>query len=119
MVDLVINHIVRDAAVRQGKPYIKGKGVTVQNIVEDTRTGMTAEQIAAQFDLTLGQIYAALSYYYDHQTEINEAIEADQKFRDTLMQSDEYRIAQTKIERIKARMAEIKTQQAKDQNHES
>ena len=119
MVDLLINHIVRDPAIRQGKPSIKGKGITVQDVVEDTHAGLTVEYIADQFDLTLGQIHAALSYYYDHQAEIDQAIADDQQFRSNLMNSDDYQAAQMKTQRIKTRLAEIKSQQAKDENHES
>jgi len=39
------------------------------------RNGWDAEQIAANFEnLRLSQIYAALAYYYDHQTEIDDEI---------------------------------------------
>jgi len=54
-----------------GKPRIAGRRITVENIAvsyEDDRK--TPEQIAAAYDLTLGQVYAALDYYKNHKDEI-------------------------------------------------
>ena len=42
--------------------------------------GWDAEEIQAQHShLTLAQIHAALSYYYDHQSEMDAEIERDQR----------------------------------------
>jgi uncharacterized protein (DUF433 family) len=59
------SHIVFDD---QGRPWLKGTGRKIIEIAYDKRGGMTAEQIhEAHPDLPLAKIYAALSYYYDHQ----------------------------------------------------
>jgi uncharacterized protein DUF433 len=42
--------------------------------------GMSVDEIATDYDLTLGQIYAALSYYHDHREAIDAAIRADEAF---------------------------------------
>ena len=69
-------HIVRIERVHGGRPTIRGTGVSVQTIVEQTRLGRTPQQIVAEFDgvLTLAQVYDALSYYYEHENEIEQDI---------------------------------------------
>jgi uncharacterized protein (DUF433 family) len=67
--------IIRDAALRGGRPVIAGSGVTVRTVVGHYKLGLTAEEIAADMDLDLGRIYAALSYYHLNRDEI----EADMK----------------------------------------
>src|SRR5215831_13466328 len=102
MTDLMIDHIVSDPEHRRGKPRIKGTGITVQNIIEDLANGLTPERIAEEFDLTLGQIYAGLSYYYDHKIEIDQAIEADKHELESILASDEYKVSQKRTQEIKA-----------------
>ena len=65
-------HIVRIDGVQGGEPIIRGGYVTVRGIAELTRLGQTPEQIVEEHTplLSLAQVYDALSYYYDHPTEI-------------------------------------------------
>jgi len=69
-------HIVRIEGVHGGRPTIRGTGVSVQTIVEQTRLGRSPQQIVEDFDgvLTLAQVYDALSYYHEHQKEIEQYI---------------------------------------------
>jgi uncharacterized protein (DUF433 family) len=69
-------HIVRIEGVHGGRPTIRSTGVSVQTIVEQTRLGRSPQQIVDDFDgvLTLAQVYDALSYYYEHQKEIEQYI---------------------------------------------
>ena len=47
-----------------GKPRIAGHRISVQDIVIwHERMGLNADAIAAEYDLTLADIYAALAYY--------------------------------------------------------
>jgi len=71
---LSIDEIVSDPTVRGGRPVIAGTGIRVSDIVAYHRYGdkLTPEQIAQNFRLTLGQVYAALAYYYLHQGEIDD-----------------------------------------------
>ncbi len=71
---MTIEHIATDPEKRGGRPYIKGTGVTVHDIAGDYNGGMSAERIAEAFDLTLRQVYAALSYYADHREQIDHEI---------------------------------------------
>jgi len=75
MMTLAITHIVCDPGKRSGKPYIAGTGITVQHIAELCNLGWTVEDLTEEFELTAGQVYAALSYYADHQDEIDRVIQ--------------------------------------------
>ncbi len=65
-------HIVRIEGVQSGEPIVRGVYVTVRGIVELTQQGQTPAQIVEEHAplLSLAQVYDALSYYYDHQAEI-------------------------------------------------
>lgn len=53
-----------------------GTRVSVRALVGQWRLGTPAEEIPTQFpQLTLAQVFDALSFYLDNQTEINEYIE--------------------------------------------
>ena len=76
MMILAIKHIVSDPDKRGGKPYIAGKGMTVQHIAALHNLGWTVQDLTEEFELTAGQVYAALSYYADHREEIDRASRA-------------------------------------------
>lgn len=79
--ELSISHLVRTPGIVGGKPRIEGTRITVQNIVIwYDRLGLSADEIAAEYDLTLGQIFAALAYYHDHVSEIQASIKSDREF---------------------------------------
>lgn len=55
---------------------IRGTRTPVRAIVETWRMGVSPEEIPRGMPhLTLGQIFGALTYYSDHQEEINHYIE--------------------------------------------
>ena len=63
-----------------GKPRIGGHRITVENVaIWHERMGWSVDEICAQYDLTLGQVYGALSYYFDHQEEIDNRIKYGEK----------------------------------------
>lgn len=69
-------YIARDRKVLGGEPVIKGTRTPVRAIVENWRLGLSPEEIVVHLPhLTLAQVFEALSYYSDHQKEINEHIE--------------------------------------------
>ena len=58
-----------------GRPCLAGRRITVQQVAEyHTLLHWNPDEIAEAFDLTLAEVYAALSYYYAHQAEIDRAI---------------------------------------------
>lgn len=71
---LSIDEIVSDPKVRGGRPVIAGTGIRVSDIVAYHLYGdeLTPEEIADNFRLSLGQVHAALAYYYLHKAEIDE-----------------------------------------------
>lgn len=58
-----------------GKPCISGRRIAVEHIVVwHERLGMSADEIAGEYDLELADIYAALAYYFTHRDEIDQSI---------------------------------------------
>jgi uncharacterized protein (DUF433 family) len=69
-------HIIRDPMIGGSEPIIVGTGVRVRILVEYWRAGTPPEELLQAFPhLTLAQVFDALSYYQDHQPEINALIE--------------------------------------------
>lgn len=69
-------YIVTDDRILSGEPIIKGTRTPVRAIVEMWRLGVVPEEIPNRLPhLNLAQIFDALSYYSDHQDEINAYIE--------------------------------------------
>ncbi|MDQ4077926.1 MAG: DUF433 domain-containing protein [Chloroflexota bacterium] len=78
---VIDRHIVVTPDLAGGKPRLAGRRITVQNIVIwHEWMGRSADEIAAEYNVTLSDVYAALAYYYDHHTEIDEAIRDDEAF---------------------------------------
>src|SRR5262245_4871391 len=69
-------YIVTDKKMLSGEPIIKAARTPVRAIVEIWRMGAHVEEIPKRLPhLTLAQVFDALSYYSDHQDEINAHIE--------------------------------------------
>ncbi len=78
-------HIVSSPDVRGGKPRIDGSRITVADIaLMHLRMGHSPAEIAGRFDLSLAAVHAALAFYYDHRTEIDQAIRDDEATADAL-----------------------------------
>lgn len=68
-------HIEITEGIAGGKPRIAGHRITIQDIVIwHELLGRSADEIAAEYDLTLADVYAALAYYYDNRAEIDKSI---------------------------------------------
>jgi uncharacterized protein (DUF433 family) len=71
-----IGHIEIDPEVLGGEPHIAGHRIGVSDVaIWIAYQHETSEAIAEEFHLTLGEVYAALAYYYDHKDEIDRGIE--------------------------------------------
>ena len=69
-------YVVTDDQILSGEPIIAGSRTPVRAIVELWRQGIAPEEIPTHLPhLTLAQVFDALSYYSDHQNEINQHIE--------------------------------------------
>lgn len=78
-------HIEITPGVAGGKPRIAGRRITVQNIsIWHERMGRSADEIATEYDLTLADVCAALTYYFDHREEIDNSIRDGEVFAEAL-----------------------------------
>ena len=69
---LSIDLITTDAAVRSGRPCLAGTSLRVTDIaMANLYHQRTADEIAADYDLSLAQVHAALAYYYQHKAELD------------------------------------------------
>ncbi|HXV63771.1 MAG TPA: DUF433 domain-containing protein [Vicinamibacteria bacterium] len=86
----VYAHITKDPEVCGGKACIDGTRIRVMDIVGLHRNGYTPENMLNVYSapLALAQIYAALTYYYDHPEEIEASLEEDQEMAAKLKRLD-------------------------------
>lgn len=78
-------HISATPGVRGGRPCIDGTRVTVMDIVTLERSGLRPEEIRTHYSsrpLTLAEVHAALTYYYDHKAEVEACFEEDREWDD-------------------------------------
>jgi uncharacterized protein (DUF433 family) len=82
---LPANYIISTPDVRFGKPRIAGRRVAVIDIAFlYAHIGSSAEEIAAEYELPLAAVHAALSYYYDHRPEIEKSLADDEAFAEAM-----------------------------------
>jgi uncharacterized protein (DUF433 family) len=83
MTAVSVSHIVLDD---QGRPWVEGTNTKVVEIVLDVLAyGWSAEEVHRHHPhLPLSKIHAALSYYYDHQGEIDAEVERQEREFDQL-----------------------------------
>lgn len=82
---LSIDAIVSDPTIRGGRPTIAGRSVTVSDLVARyLQWGASPEELAAQFKLALGEVHAALAYYYLNKSAIDDEMRHDQATADRL-----------------------------------
>ncbi len=78
-IDTLSRYVVRNDEILGGEPIIEGTRTSVRSIVGLWRLGVMPEEILSHLPhLTLSQVFDALSFYLDNQTEINEYIERNQ-----------------------------------------
>ena len=71
-------HIVLSPGVAGAKPTITGTRISVALIARLLRAGDTPQDILATYPhLTPAAVYDAISYYYDHQVEIDRFIQGN------------------------------------------
>lgn len=80
-----IQHIVQTPGVRGGKPRIDGTRITVSDVAFfHLEWGMSAAEIAAEYNLSLGSVHAALSYYFDNRAAIDQRTAEDEAYAESL-----------------------------------
>lgn len=84
----IIEHIVSTSGTCGGKPRIAGHRIRVQDIAilhEDY--GYSPDEILSHYpSITLADIYAALTYYFDHREAIRQAMADDDTFVEAFKQ---------------------------------
>jgi len=69
-------YITSVPGVQGGEPVIKGTRTPVRTIVLNWRLGYSPEEIVQALPhLTLSEVFEAMSYFYDNQSEIEDLIE--------------------------------------------
>jgi len=75
-----IELIVSDPKIRKGKPVMTGTTIRVMDIATvKVFHQKEADEIADWFDISLPEVYAALSYYYTHKVEVDQDIRNEQQ----------------------------------------
>ena len=70
-----INLISVDPTIRKGRPCIAGTSIEVSVVVVAKIVhGLEPDEIAADYGLSLAQVYAALAYYYENKQAIDASI---------------------------------------------
>ena len=79
-------YVIRDEGICGGRPRIAGTRLKVQTIaVEYERLGWTPDRICdGHPGITLAQLHAALSHYYDHRKDIDLAVHEDRELAERL-----------------------------------
>lgn len=88
-IDIALDKFIEiTPGVCNGKPRVAGRRITVQNIaIWHERLGLSTDQIATDYDLTLAEIHAALAFYFDHRDEIERSIRDGQALAEEMRQA--------------------------------
>lgn len=77
--------IVREEAILSGDPRVDGTRIAVGHVYELVVDGNhPPADVADQLDLSLGDVYEALAYYYNHPNEMREIEREDADARTSL-----------------------------------
>jgi len=72
-------HVTKEPGVCGGKAAIDDTRVRVADVVCLHQQGMSPQEILVRYpQLSLGQVHAALAYYYDHRDEIEATLRAEE-----------------------------------------
>jgi len=82
---LSLNYIGTNPHIRGGRPHIIGTTIEVSALViQHIVHRQSADEIAADYHLTLSQVYAAFAYYYAHKAEMDTMIEERRHYAESL-----------------------------------
>ncbi len=73
-----IDTIMSDPGNHGGQPIIAGTSIRVVDVVAShIYRGLPPEELAVNFALDMGQVYATLACYYQHKAEVDARMHAD------------------------------------------
>jgi uncharacterized protein (DUF433 family) len=77
---LSIDTIVSDSSIRDGQPIVAGTQIRVSDLVAShLYRGQQPEELAVNYKLSLGQVYAALAYYYQRKDQIDKLMQQEKR----------------------------------------
>jgi uncharacterized protein (DUF433 family) len=86
------------AADSNGVIKIAGSRVTLDTVIGAFMRGATAEEIAQQYpSITLADVYATISYYLQHQDEVDKYLEKRRKHAKAVREQNKKRFDQSGI----------------------
>jgi uncharacterized protein (DUF433 family) len=73
-----IDTIVSNPDIRAGQPIIAGTAIRVSDLVAShIYRGHSPQELAVNFALDLGQVYAALAWYHQHKADMDARMRAE------------------------------------------
>jgi uncharacterized protein (DUF433 family) len=83
---VIVQHITKTSGVCGGKSCIAGHRIRVMDVVVwHEMRGYCADEIVAMFPgITLGDVYAALAYYFDNRQEVDGDFKRDEQIAEAL-----------------------------------
>jgi uncharacterized protein (DUF433 family) len=100
-----MKYIVVDPDILGGRPSIAGHRIGVVHVATWAQQGMTPRQIAEDYGLSLAEVYAALAYYYDHQSDIDRQAAEDDARLAAYAANDQSALAQRIRRELEARLS--------------
>jgi uncharacterized protein (DUF433 family) len=101
-----IKYIVVDPDVLGGRPAIAGHRIGVIHVATWVQQGTTPAEIADLYGLSLAEVYAALTYYYDHQVELDRQAAEDDARLANYAAHDHSAVAELLREKLRERLAQ-------------
>lgn len=93
-------HIVRSTGKRGGRPYIDGRGIAVDHVAYlHEELAVSAVEIAAEYELSLAEVHAALAYYFDHRPDIDRRRAEDSAYVEDMRRTHSSLVAERLRER--------------------
>lgn len=101
-----VKYIVVDPEVLGGRPIIAGHRIGVIHVATWVHQGMTPAEIGDLYALSLAEVHAALTYYYDHQADLDRQAAEDDARLAAYAANDHSPLAEEIREKLRARQAE-------------
>lgn len=86
--NVTAHHIEQSPEMANGKPRISGTRIRVQDVyIWHELNRMSIDEIANEYNLSLAQVYAAMTYAFDHLENIRHDIRESEEFVKLLKQN--------------------------------